>query len=73
MSVVLLLPPLWPMLTGRSTRDDSSLVGRSVKRKPSGRICRVVDQRADAYKIHDIGFWTGWVSKKTFAKKWAVM
>jgi hypothetical protein len=50
-----------------------NMIGKSVKRKPCGRICRVVDQRPGAFKIHDIGFWTGWVSEKTFNKKWAVL
>ena len=47
-------------------------IGTPVKRKPCGRICRVVDTRPGAYKIQDTGFWTGWVSEKTFRKNWLV-
>jgi hypothetical protein len=49
-----------------------NLIGRSVKRKPYGRICRVVDQKPGYVKIHDYGFWTGWITKKTFETKWEV-
>jgi MOSC domain-containing protein YiiM len=49
-----------------------NLIGRSVKRKPCGRICRVVDQKPGYVKIHDYGFWTGWITKKTFETKWEV-
>ena len=48
------------------------MIGRNVKRKPGGRICRVVDEKPGFLKIHDIGFWTGWVSMKTIHKKWHI-
>ncbi len=48
------------------------MIGRSLKRKPCGRICRVIDERSGFLKVHDIGFWTGWVSLETIAKKWHI-
>lgn len=49
------------------------MINKSVQRKPCGRICRIIDKKPGFYKIHDIGFWTGWLSLKTFENKWQIM
>jgi hypothetical protein len=40
------------------------------RRKPCGRFCRLVRIEPGRVFVHDIGFWSGWVSKKTFETKW---
>lgn len=45
-------------------------VVRYCSRLPHGRLCRILIERADKILIRDLGFWTGWVSRKTFETKW---
>ena len=40
------------------------------KRKPGGRICKILKEEPSRLKIEDNGFWTGWVSRKTIDRDW---
>lgn len=52
---------------------NNSIVGKPVQRIPCGRICKVLNATGDYLLIQDSGFWTGWISIKTYNKKWKVV
>lgn len=43
------------------------------QRTPCGRLCIVLKTTPEKVLIRDPGFWTGWVSRKTFAAKWRIL
>lgn len=52
----------------------SEWVGRSCKRLPSGRICKVIDWKTGYVKVHDPGArWKGWIAVKVFLTQWGLL
>lgn len=46
-------------------------VGRFCQRQPYGRECKILARGVRGYLIQD-RFWKGWVTPKTFTKKWMI-
>ncbi len=60
------------LVTGKRS-GMNSLVGKYVQRNPNGRLCKVLEVKGTRVKVMDYGFWTGWITWKTFEKKWRVL